>query len=84
MRTTIRLEASLLAELRRYAAEHGKTMTAVIEESLRERMSRSRNRKPGGRRVRLPTVAGGRLLPGVDLDDTAALLDRLDEPHAAD
>lgn len=84
MRTTVRLDDGLMGDLREYAAKHGKTLTAVIEESLRETLSRSRKKSPPAKRIRLTTVAGGRLLPGVDLDDTASLLDRLDESDAAD
>lgn len=54
------------------------TLTAIIEESLRERLSR---RKEGTQRrlaVRLKTTGKGGVLPGVDLDDSAALLDLMD------
>lgn len=40
MRTTIRLDDALLLEVKREAAETGMTLTAVIEESLRERLAR--------------------------------------------
>jgi hypothetical protein len=72
MRTTIRLNESLLAEARKQALESGRTLTAVLEDALRE--SLARRRKQGKRsRVRLPTFSGDGLLPGVDLDDSAAI-----------
>jgi hypothetical protein len=74
MRTTIRLDDQLLREAKKRAAERGTTLTAVIEDSLRQALAR---RVPSRRRrkFRLPTFNGGGTLPGVDLDNSAALLD---------
>jgi len=77
MRTTIRLDEHLLAETRKLAARTGRTLTAVIEDALREMLARQQQaaaRPP----VRLPTASGKGLQPGVDLDDSAALLDLMD------
>ncbi len=52
------------------------TLTAIIEESLRARLART-TAEPRTR-VRLTTTGRGGLLPGVDLDDTASLLDVMD------
>jgi hypothetical protein len=52
-------------------------LTAVISDALRESMARyevSVERE----RVTLPVSKGSRLLPGVDLDDSAALLDLME------
>jgi predicted transcriptional regulator len=76
-RTTVRLEDGLLAEAKKKAAESHRTLTAVIEDALRESLSRQR-RTGGKRRVRLPAAGRGGLQPGVDLDNTAALLDLMD------
>jgi hypothetical protein len=77
MRTTILLDDHLYAEAKKFAVETGRTVTAVIEDALRETLARRKpNVKPT--RVRLPVCRGGRLLPGVDLDNTAALLDIMD------
>ena len=75
MRTTIRLTDSLLLEAKREAARCGMTLTAIIEESLRARLARTtaEPRRP----VRLTTGRGG-LRPGIDLDDSASLLDVMD------
>ena len=81
MRTTVRLDDGLMAEVKQYAITHQKTMTTVIEEALRETLARPktlRRFKP----VQLTTVKGWGLLPGIDLDDTASLLDKLDETDA--
>jgi hypothetical protein len=80
MRTTIRLDDHVLAEAKQLAARTGRSLTRVIEDALRETL---RRRKPPERRprVRLPTVSGRGLLPGIDLDHTAALLDALEGPN---
>jgi hypothetical protein len=81
VRTTIRLDERLLLDAKKLAAESGRTLTAIIEESLRERLARRREPAPH-RRIRLPTFKGTGVLPGVDLDDSAALADLMDEPDA--
>lgn len=80
MRTTIRLDDALLARAKRAAVERGTTLTALIEDALRRALAPEATR----RRVppTLPTFRGDGLLPGVDLDDTASLLDLMDERNA--
>ena len=77
MRTTIRLDDQLLTETKQLATRTGRTLTAVIEDALREMMAR-RQQVAKLPRVRLPTFSGNGLLPGVDLDDSAALSDLMD------
>ena len=76
MRTTIRLADSLLLEAKREAARCGMTLTAIIEESLRARLART-TAEPR-KRTRLTTTGRGGLRPGIDLDDSASLLDAMD------
>lgn len=78
MRTTIRLNDELLMEAKRQAARSGTTLTAIIEESLRERLSRSKQGTRQRKAIRLKTTGTGGLLPGIDLDDSAALLVLMD------
>ena len=74
MRTTVRLDEHLLSEAKKHAAESGQTLTAVLEQALRESLARrSAPAKP--RRLRLKTFRGGGVRAGVDLDDSASLLD---------
>ena len=73
MRTTIRLDDQLLAETKLLAAQTGRTLTAVVEDALRETLAR-RKRSAERTRAHLITVPGRGLLPGVDLDDSASLL----------
>ena len=77
MRTTINVDEYLLIELKTVAAQSGRTLTAVIEDALRQSLVR-RDRATPTRRPRLPTISGGGLQPGVDLDDNSALLDLME------
>lgn len=74
MRTTIRLDADLLARAKTLAARTGRTLTAVIEDALRAALAQGR-RQPRSERIELPTFGAGGVRPGVDLDDTAALVE---------
>jgi hypothetical protein len=78
MRTTVRLDQALLERVRAEATKRKTTLTSLIEQGLelvlRQPMKRSRRRP-----VMLPECrAGGGTLPGIDLSDSAAWLDRLD------
>jgi hypothetical protein len=75
MRTTVRLDEALLGRAKREAERRGETLTALIEQGLR--LVLARPQKPYSRpRVEIPVCReGGGTLPGVDLDDSAALLD---------
>ena len=74
MRTTIRLDDQLLEMTKQYALSHGKTFTAIVEDALREKlMTRSPTKKQP--RIKLKTVNGKGVNPGIDLDDTSSLLD---------
>jgi hypothetical protein len=77
-RTTVRLNEQLLLEAKKLAASTGRTLTAVIEDALRAAIARRGQPKPR-RRLALTTFKGRGLLPGVDLDDTAALIDRMED-----
>jgi hypothetical protein len=76
MRTTIYLDDHLITRIKELAARTGRTMTAVIEDAVRQSLEHapSRTRKT----VRLTTVGGKGLKKGVDLDDAASLLDLME------
>jgi hypothetical protein len=80
MRTTIRLDDGLLAEAKQLAARTGRTLTAVIEDALRETLARGQKGEGKRARVQLPTFRGRGLRPGVNLDSTDDLLDVMEEP----
>jgi hypothetical protein len=77
MRTTITIDDGVLAQVRRRAAELGQTVSQVIEDSVREKLLR-RDEAPAAP-FRIRGFHGGRVLPGVDLDDNGALLEAMDE-----
>jgi hypothetical protein len=77
MRTTIRLDETLLARAKELAARTGRTLTAVIEDALRAALAQSRGRRRG-ERIEVPTFGAGGVRPGVDLDDTASLFDSME------
>ena len=75
MRTTIRLDDNLLSAVKQYAHDREQTLTAVIENALRELLAR-RNTWVQRSPVTLTTVGGkGLLHGGIDLDDSKALLE---------
>jgi len=83
MRTTIRIDEQLLNKAKQLAVRSGKSLTAVIEDALRE--SLARQSASGKReRVRLVTFDGKGLFPGVDLDDSATLLDLMESADDPD
>lgn len=62
----------------------GTTKSDVLRRSLEALEAQTAAAASGsGERIVLPTFAGSKLLPGVDLDDTAALLDLMTEGHTA-
>ena len=77
MRTTIYLDDDLLRQAKQQAASMDKTLTSLIEDALRAALAR---RPPPKKRalVQLPTFKGRGLQAGVDLDNTAALLDLME------
>ncbi len=76
MRTTIHIQDPLFVELKRIAADSGRTLTAVIHDAIRESLFRRRSTdRPV---VALPVFHGTGVMPGVDLSDTASLLDLME------
>ena len=61
------------------AAAEGESLTSFIEDAVRRRLD-ARAMALTAERPQLPIFAGGGgLLPGVDLDDSASLIDVMDE-----
>ena len=79
MRTTVRLDDALLARAKREAARRDITLTALIEQGLRLAM-RQPLKTSREARVSLPECHfGGGVAPGINLDDSTSLLDRMSE-----
>ena len=80
MRTTVDLPDDLLAQAKQAAFASKRTLTQVIEDAVREALARRKRRAPQS--FELPVFGGDGIQPGVDLDDTAALLDVMDDRAA--
>jgi len=80
VRTTIKLDDHLLADVKAYAAGTGRTLSEVVAEGLRGLLAIAAEVERRGP-VRLPVLRGSRFQPGVDLDDSAALLELEEEGH---
>ena len=83
MRTTIRINDQLLRDAKAHSARMGCSLTSLIEDGLRQALSRQPARLKRDR-VTLNTVSGRGLRPGVDLDDSAKLLDILEQVDVPD
>jgi hypothetical protein len=81
MRTTVRLDDQLLKAAKRVAAAEGKTLTALLDESLRARISRTTSASPQAQ-TSLPTWQGDGFVGDLDpriLFDNTRLADLMDE-----
>lgn len=75
------MDDELLSQVKKVAAKTNRSHTAVIEDALRQHLAQERalsERAP----VRLTKVDGKGMLPGVDLDDSASLLDLMEDNRA--
>lgn len=79
MRTTVRLGKPLLERARKEAARRGITLTALIEQGLGLALRRPLKAFEQERVVLPVSSATGGTLPGIDLDRSADLLDRMEE-----
>jgi Arc/MetJ family transcription regulator len=76
MRTTIRLDDHLLAEAKQRAAAERTTLGSLIEDALRRALVQRSTERAG--RIAIHRFGDAQTLPGVDLDDSAALRDLMD------
>lgn len=81
MRTTLVLPDDLYREVKLTAIQRGETVTAFVVEALRAALARGPVVEETQGLPLLPDAGG--LVNGVDLDDTSALLERLDEADRA-
>jgi hypothetical protein len=73
------MDDELLRRAKSVAAEEGESLTAFIETAIRQRLM-AREQSATGTRPSIPVSSGrGGLLPGVDLDDSASLIDLMEE-----
>jgi hypothetical protein len=79
MRTTVRLDDGLLEQARQEARKRGETLTSLIEKGLRHELASSKSTGPRPRVVLPVSECTGGLMPGVDLNNSAALLEIMEE-----
>jgi len=83
MRTTIRINDQLLRDAKAHSARMGCSLTSLIEDALHQMLARQTG-EPNQCRVKLTTVSGRALRPGLDLDNSAKLLDILEQADGPD
>ena len=78
MRTTVTILDGLLRQAKQAAAERSCTLSEIIQEALQKVFSQQRT---AGRQrpTRLTTFRGQGVLPGIDLDKSATLLDAMED-----
>lgn len=80
MRTTIRMQDQLLREAKKRAAQQRKSLTAFIEEAVREKLLNTggKDAAESAPTYELLTFKGEGTRPGIDLDNSASLYDVMD------
>jgi hypothetical protein len=85
MRALLEIDENLLAAAEREAERRGQSLSTLVELALSAVVAPASRTAPDHRereRVVLPTFRGQGLRPGVSLDDSAALLELMESPHA--
>lgn len=72
------IDDALLDQVRQRAAARRQTVSQVVEDSLRRALLEP-DEESAPAPYRVETFDGGGILPGVDLDDNAALLALMDD-----
>ncbi len=69
MRTTVRLDETLMREVKSYAARHQRTFTSVLEDALRRLLKEEGDMPRTTERIDVVVYTGSGLRVDVDLDD---------------
>lgn len=78
MRTTVNIRDEALKMVRERAQQRGVSLGEVVSEAILAAYRDRPEDRSERQRVTLPVVGGQGLQPGVSLDDSAALRDRMD------
>jgi len=79
MRTTIRIKDGILKQAKKRAADEGRTLTSLIEDSLALILAKPKASRR--ERVELPvSKAAGGVLPGIDLNHSSDLEEVMNRP----
>lgn len=80
MRTTVRLPDDLFRRAKARAAASGITFTQLLEDALRLALREPERASEDDATYEVQPLPGGKgLQPGIDLDDSAGLLDVMEE-----
>ena len=83
MRTTVSLDDHVLAMARREALTQHRSLASLVEEALRQLLTRTTAAPKVRRHVELPESGEGGLQPGVDLDSSSDLLFVMEKSDAS-
>lgn len=72
------VDEGLLARAKQAALDRHCTLGEIIDDALRAKFFRQRSPASDRKPTRLPTFRGTGLQPGIDLDSTSDLLERMD------
>jgi hypothetical protein len=78
MRIAIYLTKDLIQDAEKAAVEQHATLSAFVGDAIRLALDR-RRRAQSDRKFKITTYGEGGVLPGVDLSNTSALLDIMDD-----
>ncbi|MDQ3716379.1 MAG: ribbon-helix-helix protein, CopG family [Actinomycetota bacterium] len=82
MRTTVNIDAHLLAEVKQIAARGNRTIGSVLEDALRRLLAGDADVRPAAE-FALPSHGAGGLRPGVDLEDRDGMAELLQDNTGA-
>jgi hypothetical protein len=82
MGAKLEIDERLLSVAEEVAVRRGQSLSAFVEQALRDALPPPRSGPGKRKRVDLPTFRGRGLRPGVNLDDSAALLELMESSDA--
>jgi hypothetical protein len=83
MRTTLNVDGHLLTAAKDIATRRKCSVGTVIEEALRGFLTPIAGTVAGARRYELPEGGRGGLVPGIDIDHSASLLEAMEKDDGA-
>lgn len=73
------MDDGLLADAKRHALDTGRSLTQLIQDAVVSLLARERAEQ-SPRHVKLPVFRGDGVYPGIDIDNSASLLDAMELP----
>jgi len=78
MLKTLHLDDNLLYEAEAFATRQGTNLNTMIENLMREMLQRYRQESKERKKIEIPIFHGDGLQPGIDLNNSHALLDSME------